>query len=65
MSLPLKKGNKKLHALIRISNFLSEDKSKLIMKTFIDSQFNYCPLLWMFCSRPPNDKINKLHERAL
>ena len=35
------------------------------MKTFIESQFNYCPLLWMFCSRTLNNKINKLHERAL
>ena len=35
------------------------------MKTFIDSQFNYCPLIWMFYSRALNNKINKLHERAL
>ena len=35
------------------------------MKTFIESQFNYCPLLWMFCSRTLNNKINKLQERAL
>ena len=61
----LKKGSQKLHALMRISKFMSEDKLKLIMKTFIESQFNYCPLLWMFCSRTLNNKINKLHERAL
>ena len=61
----VKKGNQKLHALARISKFLSEDKLKLIMTTFIQSQFNYCPLLWMFHSRILNDKINKLHERAL
>ena len=35
------------------------------MKTFIESQFNYCPLVWMFHSRDLNQKINKLHERAL
>ena len=35
------------------------------MRTFIESQFNYCPLLWMFHSREMNNKINKLHERAL
>ena len=35
------------------------------MKTFIDSQFNYCPLTWMFHSRQLNTKINKLHEREL
>ena len=60
-----KKGNQKLHALARISNYLSKDKLKIIMKTFIQSQFNYCPLTWMFHNRTLNNKINKLHERAL
>ena len=35
------------------------------MTTFIESHFNYCPLTWMCHSRTINDKINKLHERAL
>ena len=35
------------------------------MKTFITSQFNYCHLTWMFHNRTLNNKINKLHERAL
>ena len=35
------------------------------MKTFIQSQFNYSPLVWMFHNRTLNHKINKLHERAL
>ena len=60
-----KKGNQKLHALARISKFLCEEKLRLIMKTFVESQFNYCPLIWMFHSRKLNTKINKLHERAL
>ena len=59
------KGNLKLHALARISKYLNESKLKLIMKTFIQSQFNYCPLVWMFHNRTLNQKINKLHERAL
>ena len=61
----LKKANQKLHALARISKYLSKDKLKIIMKTFIQSQFNYCPLIWMFHSRTLHNKINKLHERAL
>ena len=61
----LKKGNQKLHALMRIKKYLSEEKLKLIMRTFIESQFNYCPLIWMCHSRDLNHKINKLHERAL
>ena len=35
------------------------------MKSFIDSQFNYCPLIWMFHNRTLNNRINRLHERAL
>ena len=61
----IKSGNLKLHALSRISKYLSEDKLKIIMKAFIQSQFNYSPLVWMFHSRILNQKINKLHERAL
>ena len=34
------------------------------MKAYIISQFGYCPLVSMFCSRGLN-KINFLHERAL
>ena len=60
-----KKANQKLHALARISTYLDSRKLRIIMKTFIDSQFNYCPLIWMFHSRALNNKINKLHERAL
>ena len=55
----------KLHALARISHLMSTDKLKLIMKAFIESQFSYCPLIWMFHSRTLNNRINRLHERAL
>ena len=36
------------------------------MRPFVTSQFQYCPLVWMFHSRKMNNKINnRLHERAL
>ena len=35
------------------------------MNAFFNSQFSYCPLIWMFRSRLINNKINKLHERCL
>ena len=43
------------------------DQSKLrnLMRAFITSQFQYCPLIWMFHSRQLNQKINKIQERAL
>ena len=59
------KASQKIHALTRISNDMNKDKSRIVMKAFIDSQFGYCPLVWMFHSRTLNNRINKLHERAL
>ena len=35
------------------------------MNAFIVSQFRYCSLIWMFHNRTMNNKINRLHERAL
>ena len=59
------KVSTKLHALSRISNYISQQKLRMILKAFIESQFSYCPLVWMFHSRKLNNRINKLHERAL
>ena len=36
-----------------------------IMKDFIESQFGYCPLVWMFCGRQTNARINHIYEKAL
>ena len=41
------------------------DKRKMLLRAFIESQFCYCPLIWMFHSRTLNNKINRLHEKTL
>ena len=51
--------------LARVCHLLSFDKRSMLLKTFIESQFSYCPLVWMFHGRGINDRINRLHERAL
>ena len=58
-------AGRKLNALARISHYLDEHKRKLLMNAFITSQFNYCPIIWMFCQRKSNNLINRIHERAL
>ena len=60
-----KKASQKLHALPRISHYMNLNKRRNLMKAFITSQFSYCPLIWMFHSRSLNNKINRIHERAL
>ena len=37
----------------------------MLLKAFIESQFNDCPLIWMFHSRTLNNKIKTLHEKIL
>ena len=59
------KAGRKLSVQTRMTKYLSFDKKKIIMKTFFESQFKYCPLTWMFHSRKLNNKINSLQERAL
>ena len=54
-----------IYALARISHYLSDHKRKILMKSFIISQFNYCPIIWMYCQRKCNHRINRIHERAL
>ena len=34
------------------------------MRPFIESQFAYCPLVWMCCDKTSDNRINHLHERA-
>ena len=60
-----KKASQKLNALARIAPYMNIQKRRTIMKSFVTSQFSYCPLIWMFHSRRLNNKINSIHERAL
>ena len=60
-----KKAGNKLFALARISGYMDSNKLRILMRAFVISQFQYCPLVWMFHSRHLNNKINRIHERAL
>ena len=60
-----KKACQKLNALARLAPYMSVEKRRIIMKAFIESQFGYCPLVWMFHSRGINNKMNRIHERSL
>ena len=59
------KASNKLCALARISPYMDESKLRTLMRAFITSQFQYCPLIWMFHIRQLSKTINKIQERAL
>ena len=60
-----KKASQKINALARIAPYMNIQKRRTITKSFVTSQFSYCPLIWMFHSRPLNSKIYSIHEIAL
>ena len=60
-----KKVSRKISALARVSRYMSTEKRRVLFKSFIESQFGYCSLVWMFHNRDLEHKLNKLHERSL
>ena len=60
-----RKASRKIYALARIAPYMDLSKPCMVMNAFFNSQFNYCPLIWMCHNRMTNRKINRLHERCL
>ena len=61
-----KKAARQISVLLRLSKVLSAETKILIYKSFIRSNFNYCPLVWYFCSKTSTMKMEKkLQYRAL
>ena len=50
---------------MRWQEYMDFKKRSSLMKAFEISQFNYCSLIWTFHDRALNNRINKIHERAL
>ena len=64
------KTNNKLRALARATPYMARatpymnvEKKKILMNSFFNAQFNYCPLI--LHSRRNNNIIRNLHERCL
>ena len=60
-----KKAARQLAVLKRIGHLLTIKGTLAIFNSFIESNFNYCPLIWHFCSQTNTKKIEKIQERAL
>ena len=43
-------ASRKFNALLRVSSLLTYQKRKVVSKSFIIEQFNYCPFIWMLSS---------------
>ena len=60
-----RRASYKLHSLPRIRKYLTVEKLKLLANVFINSQFSYASLIWMFANKCSIDKILKIQKRTL
>ena len=60
-----KKASRQLNVLKRIGKYLNLQCRLMIYHTFILSNFNYCPIIWHFCSKNNTSKMEKIQERSL
>ena len=60
-----KKASRQLNALFRLKRYLLPYQRKVLTKSFVLANFNYCPMVWHFCSCKNIQKIEKIHKRAL
>ena len=65
ISLCCTKAAMQLNAFARISKYLNLNSRRAIHRSFIASNFSYCPLVWHFCGKTNNAKLEKIQERSL
>ena len=53
------KATAKLKALYRLRSKLSSTQMMILYNSFIISIFNYCPVVWMFCGKTANAKMQQ------
>ena len=60
-----KKANQILHAFGRLRLHLGNEKLKLLLNAVGLSNFSYCLLIWLFCSKTVNTDINRTHKHPM
>ncbi len=60
-----RKAASQLNVLARLSKHLDTRARMHIFKSFVLANFNYCPLVWHFCSASATKQLEKIQERGL
>ena len=50
------KVSSKLNSLARVTKYVEVPQRRILMNAFLRTQFNYCPVVWMFHSSSLNNK---------
>ena len=61
----MQKSAGQLNALCRLKSFLNTDQRKILVNSFVFFSYNYCPLVWYFCSEKSVNKTERIQYRAL
>ena len=59
------KAGRQLNVLQRLKRVLDYKSRMAIYNSFVMSNFNYCPIVWMFTSKKSLEKIENIQKRAL
>ena len=65
VQLICKNASNKVRASSRIAPNLNYETAVMLYNSFVLSNFNYCPLIWMFSGKSSNNEIKRIHKRAL
>ena len=60
-----KKASRQINILKRLSKYLDQNSRINVYRSFVSSNFNYCPVSWIFCGARNARKLERLQERAL
>ena len=60
-----RKAATQLNVLKRLRAYIGFEERKVLVQSFVYSNFNYCPLVWRFCSAKSTNTTEKIQERAL
>ena len=58
-------AGKQTNALKRIKCHLDKECKMIIYNSYISSNFNYCPIVWMYTGKLNFDKLEKSNKRAI
>ncbi len=60
-----KKSAGQLNAICRMGKHVKENEKAVLIQSFVQANFNYCPLVWFFTSPGSLRKIERIQDRAL
>ena len=60
-----KKAINQLNAISRLHRYLGFKEKEILIDSSVYANFNYCPLIWHFCSAKFVRKIERIQKRAL